>query len=210
MTARGAGGAGPRAVAILVAAVLALAASGCGDVYIGPEGPESATEMLCEQPPDQPSGMQILLAQSVPTASAVPCLRSAPGDWLVTGLDVQDGRGRIEFTHSYGDEDTATIELTAGCDVRDARAVSSQFDGFRRYDRELTRAGRYANETYFVYPGACTELRFSLSGSGADLRSAEIADTLGFVSRDHLDRQIREASDGNLHLDAAGPRCPGT
>lgn len=50
-------------------------------------------------------------------------------------------------------------------------------------------------------PGACAWLRFSLSGSGTELWSAEIAGALGFVTRDHLDRQISSASDGNLHLD---------
>jgi hypothetical protein len=201
MTARAAGRAAPRALAILAAAALA-SATGCGSVYIGTEGSDPATRpMLCDQPSDQPSGTQILLAQSVPTASAVPCLRSEAGDWVVTKVDVRDGLGRIELSHRYGDEDTATIDLTAGCDVSDAHEVASQFEGVRRYTRELTRAGRYASESYYVYPGACTWLRFHLSGDGARLRSAEISGALSFVSRDHIDRQIREASDGHLQLD---------
>jgi hypothetical protein len=195
--------AGTRAAAVLIAAALVPAVSGCGSVYIGSEESDPSTEPLrCDQPADQPSGMQVLLAQSVPAASAVPCLRAEAGDWVVSGLDIQDGRGRIELSHRYGDQDTATIELTAGCDVHGAREVTSQLDGVRRYDRERTEAGRYANETYYVYHGACTWLHFSLADIGrAELRAAEVAGALGFVSREHIDRQIRAASDDELHLD---------
>jgi hypothetical protein len=194
--------AGPRILAVLVAVTLAAVVGGCGNVYIGTDGPDPATDpMRCRQPSDEPSGMQILLAQSVPTATAVPCLRAETGDWVMTKFEVSDGLGRIELSHRYGDEDTATIDLTASCDVRDAEEISSQFGGMRKYARELTDAGRYANETYYVYPGGCTWLRFRLSGSGAGLRSAEIGGALGFLSRDQLDRQIRDASDDHLHLD---------
>ena len=184
--------------------VLTLAAGGCGGVYIGPDGPDPATRPLrCQQPADQPSGMHVLLAQSVPSASAVPCLTVDVTDWLVAVFEVGSGRALIEFTHRYGrDDDTATLELTAGCDVDDAREVSSRFDGVRRYDRPATRGGRYADEIYLVAPGACTALRFNLSGAAADLRGAEISGALGFVSRADLDRQIRAASDGHLRLDA--------
>jgi hypothetical protein len=192
----------PRRLAVLVAAALASAAGGCGSVYIGTEGADPATHpMRCQQPSDEPSGMQILLAQSVPTAAAVPCLRSETGDWVMTKFEVSDGLGRIELSHRYGDEDTATIDLTASCEVHDAEEVTSQFGGMRKYGREQTFAGQYANETFYVYPGGCTWLRFRLSGSGAGLRSAEIDGALGFVSRDQLDRQIRDASDDHLHLD---------
>jgi hypothetical protein len=190
--------------ALLIA--VAIATSGCGTVYIGADDPEPATDpMRCAQPVDRPSGMQVLLAQAVPTASSVPCLRSAPGDWTISEFHAEDGRARVEFSYRYGNDDTATIDLAADCDVRAAREVSSPFDGMRRYNRPATRQGRYADEIHYVYPGGCASLRFDLSGRGADLRGAEIAGALGFVARERLDRQIRSASDNRLRLDAAAP-----
>jgi hypothetical protein len=185
--------------------VLLLATGGCGGgVYLGPDGPDPATRPLrCEQPRDEPSGMHVLLAQSVPGASAVPCLADDVPDWLVTVFEVGNGRARIEFTDKYGrDDDTAVIELTADCDVEGGREVSSRFDGMRRYDRQVSRPDGYADRIFYVYPGACVALRFHLSGAGAVLRGAEIANALGFVYRADLDRQIRAASDGHLRLDA--------
>lgn len=192
-----------RFVGLLAAAVaIALASSGCGTVYIGPDDADPATgPMRCDQPDDRPSGMHVLLAQSVPTASAVPCLRSDPGDWAVSGFHAANGRARVEFSNRFGNDDRATVELAAGCDVGAAQEVASPFDGTRRYTRPAIRAGRYADETHYVYPGACASLRFDLAGRGADLRGAEIAGALGFLSRDRLDRQIRDASDNHLHLD---------
>jgi hypothetical protein len=148
--------------------------------------------------------MHVLLAQSVPTASAVPCLRAPVGNWILTKFDARDGSSRIEFAYRYGDGDTATIDSAAACDPRDAREVASQFEGVRRYDRELVRAGLYADETYYQYPGGCTVLRFHLAREGASLRGADIAAALGFLARERLDRQIRRFSNGHLQLDPDG------
>jgi hypothetical protein len=193
------------AAAVLLA--IAMATSGCGTVYIGPDDADPSTgPMRCAQPDDRPSGMHVLIAQAVPTATAVPCLRSDAGNWTVAGFHAEDGQATVEFSYRYGNDDTATIDLAADCDVRAAHEVSSQFDGMRRYNREATRGGRYANEIHYVYPGGCASLRFDLSGQGADLRGAEIAGALGFVSRERLDQQIRSTSDNHLHLDAQARR----
>lgn len=189
--------------ALIPVLVTAMLTSGCGSVYIGPDDAEPATgPMRCAQPDDRPSGMQVLLAQSVPAASAVPCLRSEAGDWTVSEFQAENGHARVVFSYRYGNHDTATIDLAPGCasDLGAAHEVSSQFDGMRRYNRSVTRAGRYADEIHYVYPDACASLRFDLAGRGADLRGAEIAGALGFVSRTRLDQQVRAASHGHLHL----------
>jgi hypothetical protein len=193
---------------LLVVAVLALsgpALAGCGsNVYIGSgEGDPAVTEFRCEQH-DTPSGMLVLVAQSVPTASAVPCVRGQAGRWTMAELTVRDGSAVIVFGYQYGGPDRVTIEVRPTCDVGDAKEVSSVHAGTTRYNLERERAGRYANEIYYVYDGACTSLRFDLAPVGADLRGAEFLAALGFVTRDELDRQIRAATDGRLTLDPAG------
>jgi len=82
--------------------------------------------------------------------------------------------------------------------------MNEKHPGTRRYNRDLVRAGHYANEIYFVYEGACTVLRFDMAATGAELRGAEFAGALGFVAREELDRQIRAATDDRLTLDPAG------
>ncbi|GAA1041490.1 hypothetical protein GCM10009557_65350 [Virgisporangium ochraceum] len=175
--------------------VLLLATGGCGGVHLGPDGADPATRPLrCQQPPDQPSGMHVLLAQSVPTASAVPCLTHDVPDWLVTLFEAVDGRARIDLTDRYGRDGSVVVEVVPDCDVGAARETETGSAGVRRYDGD----GR----VLFVYDGGCTEVRNGLTGARADPRAAEIPDAIGFVTREDLDRQIRAASDGHLHLDA--------
>jgi hypothetical protein len=187
---------------VAAALALVLVLGGCGsNVYIGSgEGDPAVTEFECEQR-GGPSGMLVLLAQSVPDASAVPCVRADPGRWVMAEFTVRDGSAVVGFAYQYGGPDRVTIEMRPTCDVGDAKEVSSQHTGTRRYNRDLIRNGRYANEIYFTYAGACTSLRFDLEATGAELRGAEFTGTLGFVTRGELDRQIRAATDGRLTLD---------
>jgi hypothetical protein len=184
----------------VVAAALTL--GGCGsNVYIGSgDGDPAVTEFRCEQR-GGPSGMLVLLAQAVPDASAVPCVRADPGRWVMSEFTVRDGSAVVGFAYQYGGPDKVTIELRPRCDPGDAKEVSSQHAGTRRYNRDAVRNGRYAHEIYFSYAGACTTLRFDLEATGAELRGAEFTGTLGFVTRAELDRQIRAATDGRLTLD---------
>jgi hypothetical protein len=192
-----------RWLAVLAAAALVL--GGCGDgVYVGTdEGDPAVDEFRCAQPTG-PSGMLVLIAQSVPPAQWVPCLSGEPGRWTMSQLEVRDGGATIGFGYQFGGPDRATIEMRPSCDTHGAKEVSSQHAGTRRYNRDLVRGGRYANEIYFLYQGACTVLRFDLAATGAELRGAEFAGSLGFVARAELDRQIRAATDGRLTLDPAG------
>jgi len=192
-----------RIIAFVAAAALAL--GGCGNaVYVGTdEGDPAVDGFRCAQPTG-PSGMLVLIAQSVPAAQYVPCLRGEPGRWTMSQLEVRDGTATIAFGYQFGGPDTATIEMRPSCDMHAAKEVSSQHPGTRRYNRDLVRGGHYANEIYFVYEGACTVLRFDMAATGAELRGAEFAGALGFVAREELDRQIRAATDDRLTLDPAG------
>jgi hypothetical protein len=97
-------------VAVLVAVAVAVLAAGCSSSIGNP------VRIL----PCTPSGHQldermVLMAQSVPTASAVPCMRTKLDDWFLDDLDSWDGRTRIEFSRLI-DEFALTIELTRTCD----------------------------------------------------------------------------------------------
>jgi hypothetical protein len=61
---------------------------------------------------------QWLLAQSVPSASLVPCLRSLPAGWMVGNVTVNDGRSVIPLNHDRAGTGVLVIRLTAGCDLR--------------------------------------------------------------------------------------------
>ena len=93
-----------------------------------------------------------------------------------SGIELIDTTGTFTAT---GGSLTAAADLATDADVRILRGTVD-----------------------FTYDGGCTTVRADVSGAGADRRGADIVDALGFVSRADLDRQIRAASDGHLHLDA--------
>jgi tRNA A-37 threonylcarbamoyl transferase component Bud32 len=61
---------------------------------------------------------QWLLAQSVPSASLVPCVGSLPVGWSFGEVDVNDGRSVISLNHDRAGTDVLVVQLTAACDTR--------------------------------------------------------------------------------------------
>jgi hypothetical protein len=185
-----------------VIGLTAIALGGCGGAYVGAEGPDpGTTTMGCVQPPGRLSGMQVLMAQAVRSASLIPCVRTEVDDWTVSEMDIGAGRVRVVLDHSPSGAEAATIEVSPRCDTGGAREVSSEHLGVRRYDRDTEGPDRYDGQRYYTYPDACTSLRFSVTGRYARLRGAELTAVFGFVSRDDLDARIGEVTDRRLRLD---------
>jgi hypothetical protein len=190
---------------VVVIVVAAIALSGCGGAYVGAEGRDPGTTMMgCVQPPGRLSGLQVLMAQAIRGATLIPCVRKEVDDWIVSDFDIGAGHVRIVLDHRPSGAESATIEVSPRCDTGDAREVSSEHLGVRRFDRDAERTDRYDGQRYYTYPDACTSLRFSVTGRYAGLRGAELTAVFGFVSRDSLDARIGEVTDRRLRLDPSG------
>ena len=81
-------------VAGLVAVAAAVLAAGC-DSAIG----DPLRVLPCTPSDGELDKQMVLMAQSVPTASAVPCMRAELDDWFLDDLDSWDDSTRIEFSH---------------------------------------------------------------------------------------------------------------
>src|SRR5512132_1710488 len=92
-----------------------------------------------------------LMAQSVPSASLVPCVQLLPVGWQVTRVTVNNGRSVITLNHDGAGTAAMRVELpaAAACDLTGAREVSSELRGARRYVL-ADRAGRV-----YKFPGGC-------------------------------------------------------
>jgi hypothetical protein len=142
-----------------------------------------------------------LMAQSVPSASLVPCLQLVPVDWTVANVAVNNGRSVITLDHDRGGRAAMRVELTASCDLASATEVSSEQPGAPRYFRidSATRA--------YTFSGGCVTQRFGAAVTGA-LRLSETASTelVGFITREELRQALARRSDGRLRLDPAKAR----
>jgi tRNA A-37 threonylcarbamoyl transferase component Bud32/membrane-associated phospholipid phosphatase len=147
-----------------------------------------------------------LMAQSVPSASLIPCLQLVPVGWSVAEVAVNNGRSVIILNHDRGGTAAMRVELTAACDLTGATEVTSEQPGARRYLRmERAATGSSATRAY-AFPGGCVTQRFSAAAPSALRMSDTAASELGFMTRAELRQALSQRSDGRLQLDPGEAR----
>ena len=155
-----------------------------------------------------------LQAQSVPSASRIPCVQAFPAG-IVGALAVRDGESVLELSHASldinlntGDQPQASAEagnvmvrLTASCAVPTAGEGKTVAPGVRRFQ---TRGPASIPEVVDVFPGGCVTYRPEADdgASAALLDQTQRAVTLR--NRDELRDALRRDSDGRLQLDPEG------
>jgi hypothetical protein len=149
----------------------------------------------------------VLIAQSVPTAAWLPCLRALPVGWSYRHLEAQSGRSRaiLSASDTKGDHQVDVI-LQPSCDVAGASEVNSGSPGLRRYDRQDGAAPGYHADRYYVFPGGCITHHFDLNGPVGAEAAIAVSAGLGFVSRDTVAAAVSKRSGGRLTLDPGGTR----
>ena len=95
-----------------------------------------------------------IVAQSVPAAAYVPCIKELPTGWSFTGLDVDDHGATITLASDRADRDV-DVTLTATCTTRDATPIAPRDEGVRTYQLVESIDPRYAGRVIDVFPGGC-------------------------------------------------------
>jgi hypothetical protein len=151
----------------------------------------------------------ILMAQSVPTAEWVPCLRSAlPLGWGFHHLDARNDIARFWLNSDRDGTQAIEVRLERSCDTDGATEIRSDREGMRRFERVTRTTPSYQGERYYRFEGGCITFVFNLRGDddtggnrGEGLALA--TQSVGAVSRADLLEQVHDASDGRLSLDPA-------
>jgi hypothetical protein len=156
--------------------------------------PIQAQTLRCE--PHEPL---VLMAQSVPTASLVPCIELLPVGWTLGDVVVGNGRSRFTMTSDRGG--VLVAELVASCDLAGAVELTSEQPGARRFLRiERNPAGVTMTRVY-SFPGGCVSQRLVAPEVSRQQLASESSSALGFTTRDALAAALRRDSDGRLDLD---------
>jgi tRNA A-37 threonylcarbamoyl transferase component Bud32 len=136
-----------------------------------------------------------LMAQSVPSASLVPCVQLLPVGWSVAEVAVNNGRSVITLDHDRGGRAALVVRLTAACDLAGAKKVSSEVPGASRWYR-----ARDATRIY-DFAGGCVTQRFSAAAPSAPRMSDTASSEVGFITREQLRQALSQHSHGRLQLD---------
>ena len=144
-----------------------------------------------------------LEAQSVPSASLVPCIRSPLAGWTVAEVAVNDGRSVVIFNHDRAGPSAVVLRLTAACDPAGAVRAPSPAPGVRRYQRAGPRTGEFRATWYDLFPGGCLTYQLHSTSDVKGSFTADLPALLTFATRDALRQALRRAL---RRATPAGPR----
>jgi hypothetical protein len=142
-----------------------------------------------------------LEAQSVPSASLVPCIRSRLAGWTVAEVAVNDGRSVVTLNHDRAGPSAVVLRLTAACDPAGAVQAPSPAPGVRRYQWAGPRTGEFRATWYDLFPGGCLTYQLHSTSDVKGSFTADLPALLAFATRDALRQALRRRSDGRLRLD---------
>jgi tRNA A-37 threonylcarbamoyl transferase component Bud32/membrane-associated phospholipid phosphatase len=140
-----------------------------------------------------------LQAQSVPSASLVPCVELLPG-WAVAGANARNGWSAFTLDHDRAGKRAVVVRLTPACDPAEATEIPSQRSGVRHFERTERSTDRFAATWYDQFPGGCVTSRLDSTSDVDGKFATEAPLVLGFATRQALQQALAQRSNGRLHL----------
>jgi tRNA A-37 threonylcarbamoyl transferase component Bud32 len=164
---------------------------------------------LASRPTCGTSDVMVLAAQSVPSATSVPCVATLPAGWTIDGLDVKRGRARFWLGSDVGGDRAveATLLPRESCGVSAATEVPSDEVGMRRYEQPEQLPPTMRSTRYYVFPGGCITYRMAFDSAATSALLFDVDSALGFQPRTELVDYVRDRN--GLRLCGAGVDCTG-
>ena len=182
----------------LLALLVAASAAGCS----GPTSSSTAPPACAGGDEGEAANGVILMAQSVPSASWVPCLRSnLPLGWGFHHLDARDNISQFWLDSDRDGQKAIEVRFERFCDTRGTTEIPSDRAGMRRFERVTVTTPRFESERYYLFHGGCITIVFRLSGESRGEPLALATQSIGVISRGDLRAQVHDDSSGRLHLD---------
>ena len=186
----------PRLTAALLAVSAALAAGACGI-------PQRQAAPLCRLPADGAETL-VLMAQSVPTATRVPCVAEYPEGWHFADLEVRSGHAWFSLDNDRAGVSAVRVELSPTCDTGAFTEIASDEPDTERFERVLSVEGRFRSIRAYTFDGGCVTYRFQFTQRGQALVN-EVSSMLTFATRVEIDESVRTTRGEGVTLDPPAP-----
>jgi len=144
----------------------------------------------------------LIMAQAVPSAQWLPCIRTVPPGWSFDEIRPRDGEVSMLFSSDRDGMHALTVLLRPSCDLTGATEVPSEHPEMRRFERVTRVSDGYAGERHYTFDGGCVTYRFDLRGTTRAEPVAALSESLAFLSRQKLDQMVRQVSGDRLRLDS--------
>jgi hypothetical protein len=127
-----------------------------------------------------------VVAQSVPSASYLPCLRDLQPGWTTSGFaPSQDGTSFL-LNSDRSPGQPVTIQLTTGCRISGASPSPARAPGVLTYTRLHSIRPRFAGRMYDVFPGGCVTYTFDFSHGSQIALMEQFEQAIGLYPRQQL------------------------
>jgi hypothetical protein len=179
--------------------LLAALAAGC--VNSGELAEDVGRLPSCTSQPGTVRRGVLIMAQAVPSAQWLPCIRTVPAGWSFDKIRPRDGEVTMVFDSDRDGMHALTVLLRPSCDLTGATEVPSEHPEMRRFERVTRVSDGYGGERHYTFDGGCVTYEFDLRGSTRAEPVAAVSESLAFLSRRNLDEMVRQVSGDRLHLD---------
>ena len=150
----------------------------------------------------------VLLAQSVPSATLLPCVASLPAGWNFGGVHVKLGRSTLWLDSDIGGSKAVEVNLQSNseCDVAASMRVPTDEIGTERFERPISLRPDLHSTRYYLFPGGCVTYRFAFTDQADASLLFDADQALAFLPRERIVDAVRE--NAGLDLCGVGVRCP--
>ena len=152
----------------------------------------------------------VLLAQSVPTATQLPCITELPAGWSYSGSDVSSGQARFWLDSDRAGARAVEVALRGSCDTTDAVQEQPAPDEAETqvFFRPTSVTPSFRGERFLLFDGGCIAYTFRFASGASSTLAIEAIEALSLVPRATIVREVLD--DPGLSLCGAGaPPCAG-
>ena len=168
-----------KVLGLLLLVTLACAACAVDDTLKAP---------YCER-----SGSGLIEAQSVPSAELIPCITELPDGWTVDTVSINQDRTIIHLDSDRAGDDAAVLHYGQSCEIGDAVSVPADDPRIERYDDSERIDPDFRAAWYYRVEGGCWWWQFEFVEGASATLAVEVADSLGWISRDDLNASFGES-----------------
>lgn len=133
-----------------------------------------------------------VIAQSVPSASYVPCIRQLPPGWSTSSFDPAPGGTSFTLNSDRVPGWPVAVRLAARCRPGAASSAPPRAPGVLSYTRLFALSPRVTGRLYDVFPGGCVTYGFSFPLGQQISLTEQFESAVGLYSRQQLRRVLKQ------------------
>jgi hypothetical protein len=152
----------------------------------------------------------VLLAQSVPSATQLPCVSDFPAGWSFGGTNISSGLGRFWLDSDRGGLHAVEVSLRSTCDTTDAieERPAPHEAAARVFVRPDSLSPSFTGVRFLRFEGGCIAYTFRFASDASSTLAIEAVEALSLIPRATVVAEVQDET-GLTLCGAGAPPCAG-